>query len=120
MRALAFLALALAMLVFAPGCISIETAHDGGADMVFIENEGCFLFGCIPLMTGDPKYPNQDVCVIFKNTQTLDTNMQMLEEEARRQGATGVRNISSKWVDDPIIYILLKRKVLQTSAELTR
>ena len=114
------LALATAALTAAAGCVSVDVNTDGGANMVVVENEGCYLLGFIPLITGDPDYPNRDVCVLFEDTQTLDTNMKLIEQEAAKQGAAGIRNISSHFFDDPIIYILLKRRVLQTSAELTR
>ena len=111
--------LAALLLALAAGCVSVDVASDG-AKMVVVSNEGCYLFGFIPLLSGDPEYPNRDVSVIFKNTLTLETNIRLLEEEAKRQGAAGIRNISTFFIDDPIIYLLLKRKVLQTSAELTR
>ena len=114
------LALGSAALALGSGCVSVDVATDGGANMVVVENEGCFLLGFIPLFSGDPDYPNRDVCVFFENTLNLGTNIRLLDEEAEARGARGLRNISSHTVDDPLIYILLKRKVLQTSAELVR
>ena len=111
-------AICAAAMSAATGCVTVDTASDGGVDMVVVENEGCFLFSCIPLLTGDPEYPNQEVCVMFRNTLNLDTNIRLLEEEAERHGAKGISHVVSRWIDDPIIYLLLKRKVLQTSAQL--
>ena len=109
---------AAAAMAMVAGCVSVDIASDGGTDMVVVENEGCFLFNLIPIMTGDPEYPNNDVCVLFRNTQKLDTNIKLVEAEAERLGAKGVRNVASHWIDDPIIFLLLKRKILQTSAQL--
>ena len=36
------------------------------------------------------------------------------------QGARGLRNIATRYIGEPIIFLLLKREVLQTSAELVK
>ena len=111
---------AAAALAFTAGCANVEVASEGGADVVVVENSGCYLFYCIPLFSGDPEYPNRQVSSWFTNTVKLETNMKLLEDEIERQGARGMRNIASRYIDEPIIFLLLKREVLQTSAELVR
>ena len=111
---------AASALAFASGCANIEVATSGGADSVVVENSGCYLFYCIPLFTGDPDYPNRQVCSWFTNTVNLATNMRLLGEEAESRGARGVRNVASRYISEPIIFLILKREVLQTSAELVR
>ena len=106
-------------LFFAAGCASVSVC-DKGADMVSIQNSGCFLFYCIPLFTGDPDYPNQQVCNWFENTVKLGTNVRLLDEVATERGAIGYRNVVSHRDDEPILFLLLKRKVYRTSAELVR
>ena len=101
------------------GCASVDVSNKG-ADMVVVQNSGCFLLGCIPLFSGDPDYPNKQVCNWFSNTVKLETNMRLLAEEAGRQGATGVRNIASHMDDEGILWFIVKRKVYHTSAELVR
>ena len=111
---------AAAALAFAAGCANVEVASEGGADVVVVENSGCYLFYCIPLFSGDPEYPNRQVSSWFTNTVTVETNMKLLEDEAERQGARGLRNIATRYIGEPIIFLLLKREVLQTSAELVK
>jgi len=101
------------------GCASI-TVDSQGANMVNVRNSVCLLFYCLPLFSGDPEYPNQDVCSWFENTAHADTNIRLLNEEAERQGARGVRNIASHWDDETIIPFILKQRVYRTSAELIK
>ena len=79
-------ALALSAALLATGCASV-TVCDKGPNMVTVENDGCFLFYCIPLFSGDPDYPNQQVCNWFSNTVDLETNVRLLDEAARERGA---------------------------------
>ena len=109
----------LALFALAAGCASVDVCNKGN-DMVVVRNSGCFLFCAIPLFSGDPDYPNQQVCNWFDNTVKLETNMRLLAEEAERQGATGVRNLASHMDDERILWFIVKRKVYHTSAELVR
>ena len=109
----------LALFALAAGCASVDVCNKGG-DLVVVRNSGCFLFCAIPLFSGDPDYPNQQVCNWFENTVKLETNMRLLAEEAERQGASGVRNLASHTDDEYILWFILKRKVCNTSAELVR
>ena len=111
--------LALLSLLALVGCASVDVCNKGN-DVVVVRNSGCFLFGAIPLFSGDPDYPNQQVCNWFENTVKLETNMRLLREAAEKQGATGVRNLASHPDDESIFLFLLKRKILTTSAELVR
>jgi len=119
MKKLLFAGLAAACLVLFPGCASVDVCHQG-KDTVVIQNSGCFLFCVVPLFSGDPDYPNQAVCNWFENTVKLETNMRLLNEEIEKQGASGARSIVSHKDDDIIIWLLLKRKIFRTSAELVR
>lgn len=104
---------------FVSGCASVSVCNQGN-DMVVVQNSGCFLFGVLPLFSGDPDYPNQQVCNWFDNTVNLETNMRLLDEEAQHQGATGLRNVVNQPNDDTLIWFLLKRKIIRTSAELVK
>ena len=101
------------------GCCSVSVSNQG-KDMVLVQNDGCFLFFCIPLFSGDPNYPNEEVCNWFENTVHTSTNVKLLEEEAARQGARGLRNIVTMYDEETIITLLLKRKIYRTSAELIK
>lgn len=104
---------------FVSGCASVSVCNQGN-DMVVVQNSGCFLFYILPLFSGDPDYPNQQVCNWFDNTVKLETNMRLLDEEARRQGATGLRNVVNHPDDDTLVFLILKRKIIRTSAELVK
>ena len=101
------------------GCASVNV-NDQGTNMVTIQNSGCFLFCCIPLFSGDPDYPNEEVCNWFTNTVKLETNIRLLEEEAFKKHALGYRNLASHMDDEHIFWFILKRKIYRTSAELIK
>jgi len=111
--------MAAACIVLFSGCTSVNVCNQG-KNTVVIQNSGLFLFCLFPLFSGDPDYPNQQVCNWFDNTVKLETNIRLLNEEIERQGAIGVRNIVSSKEDDVYYYLLLKRKIYRTSAELIR
>lgn len=112
-------ALLISLLALLAGCASVDVCNEG-KDMVVVRNTGCFLFYWIPICSGDPDYPNQDVCNWFDNTVKLETNIRLLNEEVERQGAIGVRNLASHRDDETIIWLLLKLRAYKTSAELIR
>lgn len=101
------------------GCASVSVATED-RDMIVVQNSGAFLFYCLPLCSGDPNYPNQEVCNWFENTVKVETNVRLLEAEATRRGATGYRNLVSHIDDEVAIPLILKRKIYRTSAELVR
>lgn len=113
-----FSATALLALLLA-GCASVDVATNGN-DMVVVQNSGAYLFYVLPLLSGDPDYPNQEVSNWFSDTVELKTNIRLLDEEAERQGATGYRNLASHLDDETIIPLILNRKIYKTSAELVR
>lgn len=101
------------------GCASVDVATEGN-DMVVVQNSVGYLFRFIPLFSGDPDYPNREVCNWFEDTVSLKTNIRLLDEEAEKQHASGYRNLVSSTYDESVLLILFKRKVLRTSAELIR
>ena len=101
------------------GCASVAVTHEG-PNTVFIQNDGCFLFSAIPLFSGDPDYPNQQVCNWFSNTVNLETNVRLLNETAQHENALGVKNVVSRPDEESIFFFLLKRKIMKTSAELIK
>ena len=101
------------------GCASVTVANQG-PDMVTIQNSGCFLFCCIPLFSGDPNYPNQEVCNWFENTVKVETNLRLLEDAIAEQHAWGAKNIISHPDNEYILWFILKRKIYRTSAELIK
>lgn len=117
LRISAFILLPLVLLT--SGCASVSVSNEG-PNTVLIQNSGCFLFGIMPLFSGDPDYPNEEVCNWFDNTVKVETNIRLLEEEAYKQHARGYRNIVSHPDDEHILWFILKRKICRTSAELIK
>ena len=111
--------LALPLALFLSGCASVTVSNDG-PNTVLIQNSGCFLFYFMPLFSGDPDYPNEEVCNWFDNTVKVETNIRLLEEEANKQHARGYRNIVSHPDEEVILWLILKRKICRTSAELIK
>ncbi len=118
--------LALAAAMFVAGCASTRITEkfdgvkvdDGAAPeaVIEIENSSWLLLDCIPIASGDPEYPNMNCCRWFTNTATLKTNLQLLDEEMKRRGATRCVNVTSRWSDEKALIILLARRAYHTSA----
>lgn len=112
-----FSGLVLALLLV--GCASV-TVTENSPSLVTVQNSGCFLFGGIPLFSGDPDYPNKEVCNWFENTVHLETNTRLLNEAAAQRGARGYRTVVSHIDRESILWFILNRRVCRTSAELIR
>lgn len=115
---IAFAGLLTGLASLGTGCASVSVAGEGDK-LVIIQNSGCFLFSWMPLCSGDPDYPNEEVSSWFDNTVHPATNIRLLEEEAARRGTPFIRNIATHTDDETILWLILKRKICRTSAELT-
>lgn len=112
LRALAALGLAAFC-----GCASVRVCRTGKT-MVDVENSNWLLFNCIPLASGNPAAPNVNDCRFFANTVKLANNIGMMDWAIRREGALGVRDLSTYTTDEYVLFVLLKRHAMHTSAEL--
>ena len=120
----------LAAMLACAGCATIQRASDyhgmgieGGEqpiETVEIENTGWLLFRFIPLGSGDPLQPNSKTCRFFRNTVTLQNNLEMLEDEMERTGAKRVENLTSRKTDESMFIILLTRRSYHSSAVLLK
>ena len=123
----------IAALMFAAvcaGCASVVSTgnhHDIKAEgneapvkTVMIENTGWLLFNVIPICSGEPKKPNRCSFRIFEDSTTLQNNLDMLEQEMKRTGATRIANLYSKTLDESIFFLLLTRTACRTSAVLLK
>ena len=123
----------LTVLVFSlafAGCATINRANDyhgmgiedGEApiETIEIENTGWMLLRYIPLGSGDPLRPNEKTCRFFRNTVTLQNNLEMLEDEMERVGAKRVANLTSRKTDESMFILLLTRRAYHTSAVLLK
>jgi len=111
--------LAAAIAALACGCASIKVSRVGGRTIAVVENSGWYLFDCIPIASGNPKNPNGCLCKFFSDTVTLESNMELLQEAVRREGATGCKSISSYTTEENVFVVLLGRLYFHTTAELT-
>ena len=122
--------LLLAVALACSGCATINRANDyhgmgiedGEAPLetIEIENTGWLLFKCIPLGSGDPLHPNKKTCRFFRNTVTLQNNLEMLEDEMERIGAKRVENLTSRKTDESMFILLLTRRSYHSSAVLLK
>lgn len=110
--AIAILAAALA------GCASVKICERGGKTMVDIENSGWYLLHFVPLASGDPYWPNENLCRMFTSTVTLENNIMMLERTAKKHGAKTAKNLNSYITDENVLIMLFTRHAYHTSAEL--
>jgi hypothetical protein len=115
---------------FAAGCTTVQytTVYNGvkvdngrtPIATVEIENSGWFLFGFIPIASGNPEKPDQCSCRLFSNTVKLENNYRVLERKTKEAGADSIANLTSHWTDESAFVILLKRRACHTSAVLLK
>ena len=124
-------AIAIAVLLaICAGCATVKSANeyhgvcieDGEqpVETLEIENTGWLLFKCIPLGSGDPSNPDKFGCRLFRNSVSLQNNLDMLQSEMKRVKAGRVVNLTSRKTDETIFVILLTRHAYHTSAVLLR
>ena len=112
------------------GCATIRRATDYHGsriengerpiETVEIENTAWLLFKFIPLGSGDPSNPDKFGCRLFRNSVSLQNNLDMLQSEMKRVKAGRVVNLTSRKTDETIFVILLTRHAYHTSAVLLR
>ena len=110
------------------GCASVHIATDFSGvkvedglnpiETVEITNTGWLLFTCIPIASGNVDNPNSVSTRFFSRTVTLDNNLKLLSGEMARVKATKMANLTSRYTDENILFILLKRRAYHTSAVL--
>lgn len=108
------------ILLLTAGCCSVSVSKEGDRDLVEIKSEGWKLLNCIPIASGDPDYPNQEVASWFTDNVTLATNMRLLDETLRERGYRNFRDLTSFKADETVIPLLFKRYAYHTSAEMLK
>ena len=126
MKRLAFCIVAAAL----GGCATIDRIDGklckGTADgmvpveVVQVMNTNWKLLACIPIGSGNPDEPNLCSCRWFTNTVTLDNQLRMVDAEARRVGAKRAVDVISDSSKESVLFFLLKREKLHTSAVLVK
>ena len=120
MKSSAAMAAVVSLACAVSGCATVRTCDIGGRSTVAIENSCWQLFNFIPIASGDPLQPNKCACDWFTDTVTVRNNVKMLEAEMRRQGAYAVKDLTSRFTDEKVLFVLMRHKVCHTSAELIK
>lgn len=89
-------------------------------ESVQVMNSGWKLLSCIPLASGDPRNPGKVTCRLFRDTVKLQSQLDMLEAEARRVGAKKVENVMTSYSEERVFLFLLLREKILTSATLVK
>lgn len=113
MKKLLFLAVAASL----AGCVSIQEAHlDDGSLSVEIADSGWYLFGFIPILTGDPVGfgPNW-----FTDDVNPQTTINLLDQILVREQATRVGPVVTREVDENLL-VIISVKSYRTSAIIPR
>lgn len=119
-------ALALALC----GCSSVKRItdfHDIKVDdglvpleTVDIYNSNWLLLSLLPIASGDPDNPDGWTTCFFRNKATVENQIKMLENEAKRVGASRAVNVTTTTSDESVLLILFLREKCHTSAVLVK
>lgn len=120
----------LAFFAIAAGCTTTRTSsvyhgvkmEDGETPIctIEIENTGWFLFDVVPLVCGDPRFPNDWSCRFFRDTIKLSNNLKVLQREMEKYGTCRIANVNSENKDNFYFFFLLFRRACHTSAVLLK
>ena len=112
------------------GCSSMKRISDfrgvkvdGGLEpieTVDIYNSNWLLFSLLPIASGDPDNPDGWTTCLFRNKATVENQIKMLENEAKRVGASRAVNVSTTTTDESVLSILFLREKYHTSAVLVK
>lgn len=116
--------------VFLAGCATIDRvpgdmcAPDGRdavpVEAVQVMNTNWMLLSFLPIASGDVRRPNECTCRWFRNTVGLPGQMKMLEDEMRLAGATRAVNVATAYSTERVLFFLLLREKIRTSAVLVK
>ena len=126
MRGLVIAVLAAALC----GCSSVRGIADfrgvkveDGAEpieVVDIYNTNWLLLSLLPIASGDPDNPDGWTTCFFRDKATVENQIRMLEDEAKRVGARRAVNVSTTSTDEAAFLFLFLREKYHTSAVLVR
>ena len=124
------LAFALVFALVACGCSSVKRITDFGnvkvenglepIEVVDIYNTNWLLLSLLPIASGDPDNPDGWTTCFFRDKATVENQIKMLEDEAKRVGASRAVNVMTTSTDEAAILILFLREKYHTSAVLVK
>ena len=89
-------------------------------EIVDIYNSNWLFLSLLPIASGDPDNPDGWTTCFFRNKATLENQIRMLENEAKRVGASRAVNVTSTTTDEAAALILFLREKHHTSAVLVK
>lgn len=110
--------LLLSLGLFFGGCCNVSVSHKGHYDLLLIDNSCWKLLNCVPLISGNPDYPNSWHQSWLTNTATLQDNMKILDRSMTQGGYRDYANLVSFRSEEKILFFLVVRTTYHTSAEL--
>ena len=89
-------------------------------EAVEVSNANLLLLSFIPIASGDPDAPNAGAFRWFTDTLSVANQVRMLEAEAARVGATRAVEVATLKTDESLLFFLLLREKMHTSAILVK
>ena len=112
------------------GCSSVKRLADfrgvkveGGLEpieVVDVYNSNWLFLALLPIASGDPDNPDGWTTCFFRDKATVENQVKMLEDEAKRVGASRAVNVMTTSTDEAAFLILFLREKIHTSAVLVK
>ena len=122
--------LALVFAFILCGCSSVKRLTDfhgvkiedglSPIEVVDIYNSNWLFLSLLPIASGDPDNPDGWTTCFFRDKATVENQIKMLEDEAKRAGASRAVNVSTTSTDEAVFLFLFLREKYHTSAVLVR
>ena len=122
--------LVLAAVLASCGCSSVKRLSDfrgvkvedglEPVEVVDVYNSNWLFLSLLPIASGDPDNPDGWTTCFFRNKATVENQIRMLEDEAKRVGASRAVNVMTTSTDEEAFLILFLREKLHTSAVLVK
>lgn len=123
-------ALAFALALALCGCSSVKRLTDFRGvrvedglepiEVVDVYNTNWLLLSLLPIASGDPANPDGWTTCFFRDKATVENQVRMLEDEAKRVGASRAVNVMTTSTDEEAFLVLFLREKLHTSAVLVK
>ena len=122
--------LVLAAVLASCGCSSVKRLSDfrgvkvedglEPVELVDVYNSNWLFLSLLPIASGDPDNPDGWTTCFFRNTSTVENQVRMLKDEAKRVGASRAVNVTTTSTDETAFLVLFLREKYHTSAVLVK
>ena len=127
---LPFSALVLLPALALCGCSSVKRLSDFRGvkvedglepiEVVDVYNTNWLFLSLLPIASGDPDNPDGWTTCLFRDRATVANQIKMLENEAKRVGASRAVGVTTTSTDEEAFLVLFLREKLHTSAVLVK